>query len=76
MKVTAIYNPRNPNGDVSDLACDYCEKIGAAYISLNGLYICKGCLEEWGRLINKSILQDIMDSVQRRKEKESCLKEF
>lgn len=69
IKISAIYNARKSNGDVSDIACDGCGNIGAAYVKLNGNLICKGCLEDWAILINKSILQDVMDSVQRRKER-------
>ena len=78
MKVTAIYNSRKPNGDVSDLACDVCGNIGSAYVELmtsvfhrpyeaHKTLVCSGCLGEWRRMINKSILQDVMDSVERRR---------
>ena len=80
--VKAVYNSRKPNGDVSDLACDVCGKIGAAYIELSTMMIhrahelhttsiCRSCLDDWAVLINKSILKDVMDSVQRRKEREN-----
>lgn len=82
MQIKAIYNSRKPNGDVSDLACGVCGKIGAAYIEFmtsmphrpyeaHKTLICRSCLDDWANLINKSILQDVMDSVQRRKEKEN-----
>ena len=82
MEVKAIYNPRKSNGDVSDMACDVCGKIGAAYIELmtsvfhrpheaHVTLVCKSCLSDWGKLINKSILQDVMDSVERRRRKEN-----
>jgi hypothetical protein len=79
IEVIAVYNPRKSNGAVSDMPCDICGNVGAAYIELdttlpdNGLeqhitYICKGCLDNWQALINKSILNDVMESVHRRKE--------
>jgi hypothetical protein len=82
MNVKAIYNPRKPNGDVSSVECDVCGKIGAAYIELmtslphrfyeaHKTLICKSCLDDWDKLINKSILQDVMDSVERRRRKEN-----
>jgi hypothetical protein len=80
--VKALYNSRKSNGDVSDWACDVCGKIGAAYIELlttlpeygreqHETYICGGCLSDWQRLINESILKDVMDSVERRRRRES-----
>ena len=82
MKVKSIYNPRNPDGSVSDIACDVCGCIGAAYIELmtsvfhrpyeaHKTLVCKGCLNDWDALINKSILQDVMDSVERRRGREN-----
>ena len=62
------------NGSVSDLPCTYCGCIGAAYISIRTDLICQGCLDSWTNLINEAILQDVMDSVQRRKEWEECLR--
>lgn len=83
MKIEVIYNPRKPNGDVSDLACDACGNIAAAYVKLiTGVFhrpyeahsnlICKGCLNNWEALINKSILDDVMESVHKRKEKQNA----
>jgi len=66
-KVNAIYNARNTDGSVSNTACSICDCIGAAYVKLDDYLVCKGCLDVWADLINKSILQDVMDSVQRRK---------
>ena len=82
MKVRAIYNSRKPNGDVSDLGCDVCGKIGAAYVELmtsmphrpyeaHKTLVCQGCLDDWTKLINEAILQDVMDSVERRRRRES-----
>jgi len=79
IEIEAVYNPRKPNGDVSDMSCDICRNIGAAYIELvttlseygheqHITYICKGCLNDCEALINKSILKDVMDSVHRREE--------
>jgi uncharacterized membrane protein len=75
IEVRTFYNSRNSDGSVSDVACDCCGKIGAAYVEINDDLICQGCLDNWTILINKSILQDVMDSVQRRKEWEECLKD-
>ncbi len=76
LEVTAVYNPRRPNGDVSSVGCDSCGKIGAAYIKIDHPYdflgcklICKGCLSDWDKMINQCILQDVHDSVRRRREK-------
>lgn len=82
INVKAVYNPRKPNGDINNTSCDFCNKVGSAYIKLPGYHywfqndvnymlICKGCLEDWGKLINNIILKDVMDSVHRRKEKEN-----
>ena len=73
MKIRAIYNHRKPNGDVSDIACGICKSIGAAYIELDETLVCQGCLDRWTSMINEVILQDVMDSVQRRKEWDKCL---
>jgi hypothetical protein len=78
----AVYNPRNSDGSVSNWVCDGCGKIGAAYIEIttgvahrpyevHKSHVCRSCLEDWGKLINNIILKDVMDSVQRRKEKEN-----
>ena len=67
IEVRTFYNDRNPDGSVSDVPCDCCGKIGAAYIELNDDLICQGCLDWFTRKINKCILQDVMDSVHRRK---------
>ena len=70
MNVRAVYNSRKPNGDVSNICCDHCGKIGAAYIKLaigtSVELICKGCLSDWDKMINTIIMDDIMDSVCRR----------
>ena len=83
MNVKAIYNSRRPNNDVSDIACDVCGEIGAAYVELTtGVahrpheahrnLVCKSCLNDWDKLINKSILQDVMNSVERRRRRKDA----
>jgi uncharacterized membrane protein len=71
IEVRTFYNSRDQDGSVSDVACDCCGKIGAAYIEINNDLICKGCLDDWDKIINKSILKDVMDSVERRRRKEN-----
>jgi len=71
IEVRTFYNNRNDDGSVSDVACDCCNKIGAAYVELNDDLVCQGCLDRFTRLINECILLDVMDSVQRREEWEN-----
>ena len=58
MIIQAINNPRKENGDFGDISCDICKNYSSAYISLDGLVICGGCLDRWIDLINKTILDD------------------
>lgn len=67
IEIRTFYNSRNSDGSVSDIPCECCGKIGAAYIEINNDLICKRCLDWFTQCINKCILQDVMDSVQRRK---------
>lgn len=58
MIIKAVNNPRRENGDFGDINCDICKAYSSAYISLNGLIICGGCLTSWLDLIHKTILDD------------------
>lgn len=77
MLVEAINNPRKPNGDFGDVSCDVCGIYSSAYVALSTsvvhrayevhkTVVCKGCLLDWVDLINKTILQDVVEKGRRK----------
>jgi len=71
MNVETVNNPRKKNGDFGDIYCDVCGNNSSAYIKLSTsmphrpyeahvTIVCKGCLFKWDRLINKTILDDVV----------------
>lgn len=55
--IVSIKNPRKPNGDLGDLRCSWCGCQTGAYIAMDiNNRICKECLEDMVKEINKTIL--------------------
>ncbi len=66
IEIIGIDNPRTPEGSwVDELGCAFCGSISSAYagirIDIHGemltLKICKGCLNEGEKKINKLLLE-------------------
>lgn len=59
-KWLTIKNPRKENGDLGDVKCDYCGKQSGAYALMecfdSSPIICKGCLLDAVKEIDKTIL--------------------
>ena len=78
MLIKAINNPRKPDGNFGDVCCDVCRNYSSAYVELNtSVYhrayethrtvLCKGCLLDWVGLIDKTILNDVVEKGRRRR---------
>lgn len=52
-----LKNPRKPNGDLGDHKCGLCECQTGAYVGFEGFLICKGCLLDGVKAIDKEILK-------------------
>jgi hypothetical protein len=59
MEWKTIINPREKNGDLGKLKCDYCGCQTGAYVILNMSRMCKGCLIDGINAINKTILSNL-----------------
>jgi hypothetical protein len=60
MEWKTVKNPRKPNGDLGDLKCDFCGCQSGAYLLIYAINrICKGCLLDGEKAINKAILSDL-----------------
>lgn len=60
MNWTTIKNPRKENGDLGDLHCTLCKANSGAYIVLDlDMFICKGCLDDAIKAIDKEILSGL-----------------
>ena len=59
MEWKTVKNPRKPNHDLGDLKCDFCGCQTGAYAIIHGLSrICKGCLLDGVKAIDKEILSE------------------
>lgn len=65
MLIKPVKNPRKENGDLGDIGCDVCGAHTGAYVKLihlnNFVTVCKGCLLDWVAVIDKTILQDVVE---------------
>jgi len=53
-----IKNPRKKNGDMGDLECNCCGCHTGTYVTIGHVRICKGCLDDGVKSINKVILDN------------------
>lgn len=57
IKWETVKNPRKLNGDLGHLKCDWCGCQSGAYVKFSfGKLICRGCMDDGIKAINKAIL--------------------